>query len=29
MQNMITLTGGKVKFTIKAFQGLTHGPDKS
>jgi uncharacterized protein YecE (DUF72 family) len=29
MQNMIARTGGKVKFTVKAFQGLTHAPDKS
>jgi len=29
MQNMITRTDGKVKFTVKAFQGLTHAPDKS
>jgi uncharacterized protein YecE (DUF72 family) len=29
MQNMITRTSGKVKFTVKAFQGLTHGTDKS
>jgi uncharacterized protein YecE (DUF72 family) len=29
MQNMIARTGGKVKFTVKAFQGLTHVPDKS
>ena len=29
MQNMITRTDSKVKFTVKAFQGLTHAPDKS
>jgi len=29
MQNMIARTNGKVKFTIKAYQGLTHSPDKS
>jgi uncharacterized protein YecE (DUF72 family) len=29
MQNMITRTSGKVKFTVKAFHGLTHAPDKS
>ena len=29
MQNMITRTSGKVTFSVKAFQGLTHAPDKS
>jgi len=29
MQNMITRTGGKVKFSVKAFSGLTHSVDKS
>jgi len=29
MQNMITRTSGKVKFTVKAFQDLTHAADKS
>ena len=29
MQNMITRTDGKVQFTVKAFQGLTHAPDKT
>ena len=29
MQNMITRTEGKVTFTVKAFQGLTHALDKS
>jgi hypothetical protein len=29
MQNMLTRSGGKVKFTVKAFQGLTHGTDRS
>jgi len=29
MQNMITRTGGKVKFSVKAFQDLTHNTDKS
>ena len=29
MQNMITRTAGKVQFTVKAFNGLTHAPDKS
>jgi len=29
MQSMITRTDGRVKFTVKAFQGLTHNPDKS
>ena len=29
MQNMITRTAGKVQFTVKAFQDLTHAPDKS
>jgi len=29
MQNMITRTGGKVKFAVKAFQDITHAEDKS
>jgi len=29
MQNMITRTEGKIKFTVKAFQDITHAPDKS
>jgi len=29
MQNMITRTEGRVKFTVKAFQELTHAADKS
>ena len=29
MQNMINRTGGKVIFTVKAFQDLTHNPDTS
>jgi uncharacterized protein YecE (DUF72 family) len=29
MQNMITRSGGKVKFTVKAFQDITHAPDKT
>jgi uncharacterized protein YecE (DUF72 family) len=29
MQNMITRTEGKVKFTVKVFQGITHAPDKT
>jgi len=29
MLNMITRTAGKVKFTVKAFQDLTHAQDKS
>jgi len=29
MQNMITRSGGKVRFTVKAFQDLTHAADKS
>ena len=29
MHSMITRTGGKVQFSVKAFQGLTHAADKS
>ena len=29
MQNMINRSGGKVKFSVKAFQGMTHSTDKS
>jgi len=29
MQNMINRTGGKVTFSVKAFQDLTHNPDTS
>lgn len=29
MHNMITRTGSKVKFSVKAFNGLTHNPDTS
>ena len=29
MQNMIRRTSGKVHFTVKAFSGITHSPDKS
>jgi uncharacterized protein YecE (DUF72 family) len=29
MQRMIDRSGGKVKFTVKAFQEITHGADKS
>ena len=29
MQNMVTRTDGKVQFTVKAFNGLTHASDKS
>jgi len=29
MQNMITRSGGKIKFSVKAFQDLTHALDKS
>jgi uncharacterized protein YecE (DUF72 family) len=29
MRNMITRTGGKVKFAVKAFQDITHAGDKS
>ena len=29
MQNMVTRTNGKVQFTVKAFNGLSHAPDKS
>jgi len=29
MQNMITRSGGRVKFTVKAFQDITHAIDKS
>jgi len=29
MQNMITRTGGKIKFTVKAFQDITHAADKT
>jgi len=29
MLNMITRTDGKVNFSVKAFQGITHAPDKS
>ena len=29
MQNMIARTGGKVKFSVKAYQGLTHNQDQS
>jgi uncharacterized protein YecE (DUF72 family) len=28
MQNMITRTDGKIKFTVKAFQDITHGKEK-
>jgi uncharacterized protein YecE (DUF72 family) len=29
MLNMVARTEGKVKFTIKVFQGITHAPDKT
>ena len=29
MQNMISRTGGKVKFSVKAYQGITHSTDKN
>jgi uncharacterized protein YecE (DUF72 family) len=29
MRNMVTRSGGRVKFTVKAFQDMTHAVDKS